>query len=99
MPWSCMTSRPGSCVPVAEACGRPVLNGARRRAHIGASRAQRELAALRRQVAALQVEVADRDAALAQRDAAVAALEHRLTHVALDRVVSCSAELWLYCTK
>ena len=37
-------------------------------------------------MAVLQVEVADRDAALAQRDAAVAALEHRLTHVALDKV-------------
>ncbi len=49
-------------------------------------RSQRELAGLRRQVAALQVEVADRDAALAQRDGAIAALEHRLTHVALDEV-------------
>ncbi len=48
--------------------------------------AQRELAGLRRQVAALQVEVADRDAALAQRDGAIAALEHRLTHVAVDEV-------------
>ena len=44
------------------------------------------MAGLRRQVAALQVDVADRDAALAQRDGAIAALEHRLTHVALDEV-------------
>ena len=37
--------------------------------------------------------MADRDAALAQRDGAIAALEHRLTHVALDEV-SLKRNVW-----